>query len=118
MHACDVVYIHGLMATIIHNNLRTFSATANFLFLEAMRPGNSNVGNASRDCFGGRAFCFCPLKQSHGALSTSLLPSLQRNFGTAHCGLFVLRRPGTLNFSCAESNVYIKCMKSQTDESI
>ena len=28
--------------------------------------------------------CLRPLKQAHGALSTSLLPGLQRNFGMAH----------------------------------
>ena len=36
----------------------------------------SNVDNASWDSFGGRAFCLRPLKQSHGALSTSLLPGI------------------------------------------
>ena len=48
------------------------------------RPGNSDVGNASRDCFGGRAFCLRPLKQSHHALSTSLLPGLLRNSEVAN----------------------------------
>ena len=43
------------------------------------RPGNSDVDNASRDCFWGRAFCLRPLKQSHDPLSTSLLPGLLRN---------------------------------------
>ena len=39
---------------------------------ESKRPGNSDVDNASRDCFWGRAFCLRPLKQSHDPLSTSL----------------------------------------------
>ena len=43
------------------------------------RPGISDVDNASRDCFWGRAFCLRPLKQSHDPLSTSLLPGLLRN---------------------------------------
>ena len=43
------------------------------------RNGNSDVDNASRDCFWGRVFCLRPLKQSHDALSTSLLPGLLRN---------------------------------------
>ena len=48
------------------------------------RPGNSDVDNASRDCFWGRAFCLRPLKQSHDALSTSLLPGLLRNSEVAN----------------------------------
>ena len=43
------------------------------------RRGNSDVDNASRDSFWGRDFCLRPLKQSHDALSTSLLPDLLRN---------------------------------------
>ena len=48
------------------------------------RPGNRDVDNASWDCFGGRTFCLRPLKQSHGALSNSLLPGIQRNFAMAN----------------------------------
>ena len=43
------------------------------------KPGNSDVDNASRDCFWGRAFCLRPPKQSHDPLSTSLLPDFLRN---------------------------------------
>ena len=48
------------------------------------RPGNSDVDNASRDCFWGRAFCLRPLKQSHDALSTSLLTGLLCNSEVAN----------------------------------
>ena len=66
MH-CDI-YASGLLAT---SEMRK-------------RPGNSDVDNASRDCFWGRAFCLRPLKQSHDALSTSLLPGLLRNSKVAN----------------------------------
>ena len=48
------------------------------------RSGNSDVDNASRDCFRGRAFFLRPLKQSHDALFTSLLPGLLRNSEVAN----------------------------------
>ena len=48
------------------------------------RPGNREVDNASWDCFRGRKQKACPLKQSHDALSTSLLPGLSRNSEVAN----------------------------------
>ena len=58
-------------------------------------PGNSDVDNASRDCFRERAFCLRPLKQSHDALSTSLLPGLLRNSEVANNGMGF---PGSLTW--------------------
>ena len=65
------------------------------------RPGNSDVDNASRDCFWGRALR--PLKQSHDALSTSLLPGLLRNSEVAN--LWLHKQIRWFHIRCAADKV-------------
>ena len=50
------------------------------------RPGNSEVDNASWDCFRELKQKARPQKQSRDALSTSLLPGLLRNSEVANIG--------------------------------